>query len=180
MKLLIISVLLLLCACQLVIAQEQTIVSSGIFEKGVLLTFELNGIEHKRGTDLTIKYRVQNRRKQNIYLIMDEVTPGDNPKKREMFISLFKFIHTYHSFEFPKLLKIKPNGKYEGKASLPLKFTKDQFAEGGLWLYLTIGYLDDQDISRINNPRMLPIGAQEFGERQKMLRAGPVKFDLFE
>jgi hypothetical protein len=180
LRLLIVSFLLIPSASTEALAQDQPIISDGIQERGISLTFKVKEIEYHRRSPIIVQYSVTNRRKQNVYLVTEKVTPGTKPEAKEVFLNLAIFGINYHTFALSKMVKIKPDGSYEGEAQLPVGMDKDLSATGKWLLYLTVGYLDEQDLVALRQMGAPGSLAEGFEQRQKLLMAGPVRLDLFE
>lgn len=164
--------------------QDQPVVTSGIVEDGIALNFEVRGTAYQKENTVTVRYRVENKRKQNIYLVIGEkVIPGVEPNKKELWMSLEKSILTYHYFDFPKLEKVEPGKIYQGIASLSPSVLKDRFSAGRWLLYLSIGYFDNNGMAEARDllKRYQPSAfAQQFERLQKIRRVGPVEIELVE
>jgi hypothetical protein len=168
----------------LVLSMKQDAVSSGSLQKGVSLTFEVEKKEYSRKDGVAIRFRVENRRKEDVFLVVGEaVTPGYEDSRKELSVLLYKTVLTYHYFDFPKLERIKPGKSYVAETKLPLEFLGKKFCTGRWLLYLSIGYLDARGMSEVTGllKRYGPDGlATEFEKRQHLLSAGPVEIELVE
>ena len=162
----------------------QSTVSSGRTENSVSLSFEVEKRDYRKDEIVLIKYRVANKRNENIFLVVDEpVTPGYEDTRKELSAVIQRVILTYHSFSYPKLKRIKPGGEYHSETKLPLEFLGRKFLSGKWRLYLTLGYLNAKGMSDLTQllKRFEPDGlAKEFDVRQEFLNAGPVEINLQE
>jgi hypothetical protein len=181
---LLIGIAMILCSSTSMAQQERPLVIAGITEHGISLIFEVKGLTYsKRGT-IVIRYEVKNKGKQDIYLIKSEaLVPGYELKKKELSGDFSKNVVGYDFFELPKLERIRPGKGYESQASLSLDYLKDHFSTGDWFLYLSIGYVDNQGMTEIREQReRFPLGVSPrlFERLQKVVQAGPIKLDLVE
>ena len=164
--------------------KQRAQVSSGCLEKGVCLSFEVEQKEYGRNDSVAIRFRVENRRKEDVYLVVGQtVAPGYEDSRKELTVVLHKTVLTYHYFDYPELKRIKPGKSYEAETTLPLEFLRNKFSSGKWLLYLSIGYLDARGMFEMTGllKRFGPDGlAKEFEKRQETLSAGPVEIELIE
>lgn len=182
-KLLLMIIFALLSGSAPAISQSEPIISSGVVDDHVSLTFKVEGIKYSKRNKVFVSYQVINMRNQDIYLVVSEdPMPSYDPSGTRLGISVNKVIFDYHHFEFPKLQRLKPRQSYQGKAELSLEFLKDNFRSGEWLLYLSVGYLDNRGMAEIHNllKEYRPSGlVKEFDHLQNELRAGPVEIELF-
>lgn len=159
----------------------QNVSTSCTTQEGVTLYFEISGSSFRKADIVNIKYRIENRRRQAIYLVVKEdLNTGIDISKNELALSVHKQVTSDHYFELPKLRKIKAGDSYEDTISLNLSSLKSiQF---GNWsLYLVVGFLDTQGINELRDIlREQPAAtiARKFEPLQRLLVSAPVKIDL--
>lgn len=182
-KLVFITVSVLSCGSAQAFSQGRPIVSSGVVDNSVSLTFKVTGIKYSKESKVLVNYQVINMRTQDIYLVVGEdAKPSYEPSGNRLGVNVDKVIFDYHHFEFPKLQRLKPRQSYQGKAEISLKFLKDNFRKGMWFLYLSVGYIDYRGMIEINNllKKYKPSGlVKEFNLLQQELSAGPVEIELF-
>jgi hypothetical protein len=128
---------------------------------------------------------LENKGKKEVYLIdTGEVSPSYMPNEEKLYMSLEKISFAEHFFEMPKIVKLKSREIYSGKANLRPGELENWFSLGSKYIYLSIGYLDNQGMNEINEllkrykqPRLV---APEFLQQQKLIIAGPIKIKLVE
>jgi hypothetical protein len=175
---------ILTCLPPAVFSMKQATVSSGRTEKGVSLNFEVEKTEYGKKDGVLIRFRVENKQKEDIYLVVGEaVTPGYELNRKELAVVIYKTVLTYHYFTYPKLERIKPGNGYQAETNLPLEFLGKKFSTGKWLLYLSIGYLNARRTSEMTGllKKFGPDGlAKEFEQRQELLGAGPIEIELIE
>ncbi len=175
---------MLTCLPPPVFSMKQASISSGSVQKGVSLSFEVEKTEYGKKDEVLIRFRVENKQKEDIYLVIGEaVTPGYEFNRKELAAVIYKTVLTYHYFTYPKLERIKPGKSYQAETKLPLEFLGKKFSTGKWLLYLSIGYLDGRRMSEMTGllKKFGPDGlAKEFEQRQELLSAGPIEIELTE
>lgn len=174
---------LILTFYQIDFSKEQAKVRTQRTVFGISVVIEIQEKEHRRGDSISLTYQIENRSGKDIFLVMPEhLGFGDREDRRIYLYFNVAPVPAAHSFELPKLQKLR-NGKICcGKVEYPVNQIQSHRFKPGDWvLSVSFGYLQAEDAKFFSgsNGGGFQV-AVEFEKRQKIIDSAPVEVKLIE